>query len=281
MLEYTEFKNAVEKGFLKYLPDEFRNLDVSCTTVNKVNVKREALCFKNTEKSMSVYPTLYFDDYYEDYLRHGDLSLTLRTMASGFVNAAEEGKHFIVDMENTQWLRSNVVMTLVNKEANLHLLETCPYREFLDLAIIYRVICSKDDDGFASAIVTNDLMGKMQLDENELYELAKENTPQLLPLCVMNISPEFLIMTNESKSIGAAAILYDGILEKVANQLGGDIFILPSSRHETIIIPAGDVDAEGMRAIVKNANESVVSREDILSYSVYKYCREEKNLKIA
>ena len=133
MLGYTEFRNTVEREFKEYLPEKFKDLEISSEMINKVNKAREALCFRDLSKRISALPALYYDDFYEHYLQHGDISLTLKSMADIFVEAVEETKSFHFDMEDAEWLKRNVVMTLVNKEANMHLLDEVPHREFLDL----------------------------------------------------------------------------------------------------------------------------------------------------
>ena len=77
-------------------------------------------------------------------------------------------------------------------------------------------------------------------------------------------------------------ILYDKILEKLSLELESDLYILPSSIHETIIIKADDnKDVSALKEMVRNINNTVVSAEDILSDRVYHYVRKSKELKIA
>lgn len=279
MLGYTEFRAIVEREFMEYLPEEFKDLEVSSEMIDKVNKAREALCFRDLSSRISAFPTLYYDDFYEHYLQHGDISLILKSMVDIFVEAS---KRFCFDMEDTEWLKSNVVMTLVNKEANMHLLDKVPHREFLDLAIIYRIICDTVEEGFISFIVENDFMdGQLGLNENELYDLARENTPRLLPVNELKMPSDFYVLTNENKIYGAAVILYENVLEEYTEKLGGDILILPSSIHECIIVPVDGVDVENMRALVKDANDTILEEGELLSYSVYKYCKDEKVMRIA
>lgn len=282
MLGYAEFRAIVEREFKEYLPEEFKELEMSTELINKINKEREALCFRDLASRISALPTLYFDEFYEQYLQHGEISFTLKSMADIFVEAVEASKNFNFDMEDTEWLKSNVVMTLVNKEANMHLLDKVPHREFLDLAIIYRIICDTEEDGFVSFTITNDFMDRqLGLNENELYDLGRENTPRLLPVNEMEMLPDFYVVTNENKIYGAAVILYDNVLDKYADKLGGGILIIPTSIHECIIVPTDGVDVESMRALVKDANDTILEEGELLSYCVYKYCRDEKVMRIA
>lgn len=82
------------------------------------------------------------------------------------------------------------------------------------------------------------------------------------------------ILTNALRNQGAAAILYDGILKRLSDKFGSDLYILPSSIHECIIISAEEEDArEGLERLVCRVNHSQVAKEERLSDHVYRYER--------
>ena len=84
--------------------------------------------------------------------------------------------------------------------------------------------------------------------------------------------PPLYVLTNRSGWYGASCILYPGLLQKLAAQLGDDLFILPSSVHEVILLPvrAAGGPAE-LEAMVKEVNATEVDPEEVLSDSVYRY----------
>ena len=62
-------------------------------------------------------------------------------------------------------------------------------------------------------------------------------------------------------------------------QQKGDFYILPSSIHEAIFIPASEnVDAEELKTMVREVNETQVPKEDFLSNEVYFYNAKEDEL---
>ena len=70
------------------------------------------------------------------------------------------------------------------------------------------------------------------------------------------------------------------MLEKIEEQYGRDFYVLPSSVHELILIPdTDDRTAEELKEIVMETNRTQVAPEEVLSDSVYYYCRKEKVLK--
>lgn len=65
------------------------------------------------------------------------------------------------------------------------------------------------------------------------------------------------------------------IMERVAGFFKSDFWILPSSVHEVLLLPAGQFgeDAQGLAGLVKEVNDTHLAPEEILSYHVYRYTR--------
>lgn len=88
------------------------------------------------------------------------------------------------------------------------------------------------------------------------------------------IEGRMFVLGNEKKLFGAATILYEGILEEFSKSVSKDIFILPSSVHEMILVPDdNDQDAEKLWRMVCEINETQVEPEDVLSDSLYYFSR--------
>ena len=67
----------------------------------------------------------------------------------------------------------------------------------------------------------------------------------------------------------------------LSEELDKDLFILPSSVDEVLLLP----DTEGyavddLKQMVLEINRTYVSKDCFLSNSVYRYSREEKNVKV-
>ena len=73
-------------------------------------------------------------------------------------------------------------------------------------------------------------------------------------------------------------------MEKTLKKNVKYVYIMPSSVHEVMLLPATnavDIDAvHRLRRIVSEVNESQLPVEQILSNNVYLYSREENDLKI-
>ena len=70
--------------------------------------------------------------------------------------------------------------------------------------------------------------------------------------------------------------------KELADKFDSDIYILPSSIHETLLIPAdGEKDAEELKDMVRTINATEVSPEEVLSDNVYVYIRATERVEMA
>lgn len=90
------------------------------------------------------------------------------------------------------------------------------------------------------------------------------------------------VLSNESLTNGAAALFYPKMREKIAEELRRDYFVLPSSVHETLIIPDnGNMDYQELKAMVNEVNCTEVADTDVLTGEVYFYDCESREFMIA
>ena len=87
------------------------------------------------------------------------------------------------------------------------------------------------------------------------------------------------VLSNKSKMNGAACILYDQVLEKFSKKVKKDLFILPSSVHEVILVPAvKGISKTELTNMVKEVNTEAVEEGEILSDHVYLYRMDSKKI---
>lgn len=82
------------------------------------------------------------------------------------------------------------------------------------------------------------------------------------------------VLTNSRGVYGASCMLYREILNEFANDLDSNLYILPSSIHEVIIVKDDSyINKEDLIDMVIGVNELEVDQEDYLSNNVYYYNR--------
>ncbi|GHU43730.1 hypothetical protein FACS1894111_09820 [Clostridia bacterium] len=91
-------------------------------------------------------------------------------------------------------------------------------------------------------------------------------------------SPMYLL-TNESRLYGAACILYQDLLSDLADRLSCDLYILPCSVHEVLLLPAReDCTKEHLNAMILDINTKQLEEGEILSDHAYYYSRKDSKL---
>lgn len=306
-MEYSEFKEAVKKEFLNYLPDEYKEGVLEIRPVEKINENLDGLTLRLPHTNVS--PTIYINYMYEEYL-DTDFNHVLTRAAKVYADAMEDNEDISVSslMEDEN-IKEKIVFQIINTEQNREMLANIPHREFLDLSIIYRMIVDMNEEhGVASAIITNELSSKFALDEIELFKLAVVNTKRLFPAIITPMSDiisrmfadsdmssiamdtmlddipsdaQMFVISNMRGVNGAVSILYEDELHNLAEKLGSDLYILPSSIHECILISAKCGDPYELAQMVTQINMSEVRLNERLSNQVYHYDKDLRKISLA
>ena len=247
-----------------------------------------------------VTPNIYLDEYYKNYSAG---IVTIHDIAERIIQVREEASLDVMADFIDSWddVKDKVFCKIVNKEKNQEKLEEVPYIDFLDLAIIVRVLNKMDEDGVASVMVDNILLKRWGVTGQEVIEQAIHNTQVLFPtkvqsmfeIIMQNVGvPEELVemeeeetqmhvISNTSGFNGATSMMYKNVLRDTAIDLKVKYFyILPSSVHECIIVTGCD-DVQFMKSIVQQVNREQVKDVDYLSDSIYRYDLETNELDIA
>lgn len=279
MMDYESFKNELTERLKEFLPQNYQEWELKVSNVPKINGYMESINLMPASEELIAVPNIYVSELYSFYQNCKDINLVLERTADFFVKGMEYVQNMTskVELENP---KENVIMALVNSEENKELLAHVPNRSLLDLSIIYRLMVELPDATFNSAIITNDLADKFEFSEAELYDMAKENTPKLMPRAVEFASDDFYILTNKYRTFGAAVMLYEDVLADIADEFDNNLYVLPSSIHEVFVIPDYVKGAEDLREIVEEANATVVKKNEVLSNKIYFYEKQTGRLTI-
>lgn len=117
---------------------------------------------------------------------------------------------------------------------------------------------------------SKDIAREESMDLNEAREKAEQ---------IMSHIPEVMfVLTNDTGMYGAAAILNDSIRQEIAEKVG-DFYVLPSSIHETLIVPKdAGMDLKELEQMVQDVNRAEVAPKEQLSDHVYEYDAKEHEL---
>lgn len=305
MMDYEIFKAVVKEKFLGYLPPKYRDAAVEIRPVQRVNHTMDSLTVYKSGDAW-IFPNIYVDDMYKHYQSCEDLESVLLHWAGQYTKMLGSVKGYEPDL-NLEHFKDNVVMCLVNTEQNRELLAGVPNRGFHDLSVIYRWVVSNAPNEAGSVLVTDSVAAIAGMTEEELFQHASQNTRRISPVSIMSLQelicdllslpPEMAgtfpqeespvvdmwVITNANKNNGAVSMLYEENLHQLAEKVGDDLIILPSSIHEVIAIPAGQAEGEvaELAEMVHDVNMGAVDLEERLSNSVYQYDRNTRKVTLA
>lgn len=296
-MNYQEFLSTVQAQLSLRIETDV-SLDIQSFTKNN-GTKYDGLVILRPGRNVS--PTIYLQPYYHRYLD----GVCLDEICDDILNTyrTHEPKENFDTGIFTDFSRAGkrIVLRLVNYEKNTELLKQVPYFRYLDLAVIFYCMLHADSDNQANILIRNEHLKYWKISKDELYDLAKKNTPKLLmpqltPMKnileemhvltepeLMESVPPLYVLTNQYRTNGAAVMIYDGLLQEVSGHLQSDLIILPSSIHEVLLLAADESEHENMshyNDMVKEVNEFELPDEEILSDHAYYYSRK-SNLVLA
>ena len=246
---------------------------------------------------------VYLDDLYERY-QDGEC---LDTLLEEAAVRCEEGLGYRAPVSpadlrlDFESIRDRLSVRLLGLRHNVSYMDGKPYIDTgCGLALVAAIDCDNRASGEWFLTVTDELLrNEIKAGREELLTAALENTVRMKPamlvcledyvrashghmIAVRNYLEEpetdeyrkrsALMLSNESTFLGAAALFYPGVTERIAEVLGGGYYVLPSSVHEVMIISeAAGPDIIGMAETVREANRTVVDRHEILSDDVLYY----------
>lgn len=248
-------------------------------------------------------PTIYIDKDIEE-IKDGKETVedvAIRIMECYNRNQPDERMTALVDNLDKATILEKVQFSVINMERNAEMLSDIPSRKFLDMAAIYRVHIQDTDNGVATFIVKDQMLERFGIITEELEEAAEVNTRIRSEFRIKSIAETMAEMgmipyelaaemgeenpmyvaTNRSKLGGASILLYTEYFKNLAEQLDDDLYILPSSIHEVLVVPASIGEPEMLKDMVQCVNTEEVAPEEVLSSNVYKYSREDGVLSVA
>ncbi len=293
-LEKVTFYNEVTQKVKEYYGD---SATVKYSDVVKNNgLIRHGLCVKKNGSNCA--PTIYLDDFYEEYAKGRDFEAVLSDVINLFEKHEIKGQvdlGFITDFDA---IYDRICFRLIDSVRNEERLKNMPYRLVEDLAVTYFI--SLGVLGIEGNITVDNMLMKIwDVTEEDLYEAAMDNTPELLPAKIVSMGDfigertgdtrfasyftgnRFLVASNTNFVGGAAVVIYPGLLKEVGDMMESDFYIIPSSRHEVIMIAASEIinGAFNLKDMVKCVNETSVLPEDVLSDNLYYFDRTCDNIK--
>lgn len=261
------------------------------------NNGRERVGLTIMDKRVNISPTIYLEEFYKQFQNGYTIQNITERILEVYHEVKFEHTWHVHTVKDFEMMRSKIVYKLIHAKKNEVLLKSMPYIAYLDFAIVFYILFEVDESGTATIPITHELTQLWGVSLDEIQQNAFCNAPTLLPAsfkpmqivinelmgtnCVEGecIEDLMFVLTNSLRTFGAACILYDGILDKISEEIGENFYILPSSIHEMIIVPESSSPSRAhLDEMITEVNQTQVDEEEVLSDCVYYYDCKTKTL---
>lgn len=291
---FEAFCQTVADNIKDYLPPEYADSVVELRSeIKNHDVPLMGITVRKENSSFS--PVLYLNGFFDPASEQG-LDVALGRIADAYMHAVEN-----VPMReefSISWItdyakaRERIVCHLCSMEQNQAYLEGKVYRQMDDFAVTYHVLVSEDAGATYSAPVTEDLLQAYGIGKEELHDQAMENTMRLCPPTISSMAevmaslgaqtdsvPPIYVLTNKQMVHGAVGILFPEVMDMVAQKLGNECYVIPSSVHELLLLPKSfSQDYRFIDEMIREVNKTAVSPEEVLGEHVYELHANERRL---
>ena len=307
-----------QKKLIETINEKTENAVIEAKEVIGNNgVKRHGLVMKGTTQYTN--PVIYIDKEYERYSDEEEID-DIYDISQRIIQIYELSKNedigqeeMVKNINDWNWAKNKVMFTLVNTEKNKEVLKAVPSTPFLDLSYTYYIQLQNGNFENGNVRIKNEYLDRWNITLEELHKQAVKNLmkfteEEMEPMVdvVLKILfegnnefkeegtkfirevnseseySEMHVLSTTSHIYGAVYMFYSSKIKSLADKLDSDLYILPSSIHELILIPVlENEEVETLRKMVNQVNEESVENIDYLSDNVYRFNRNTEEICIA
>ena len=330
-MNYESFVKEVKKGVEEII---HKKLDDGMVVVREVlknnNIRMQAVSIVREGEQAT--PTIYLENYYLDFQNGRTVKNICYEIYETYLSSVNHLKMDIdiKDLSDFEKIKEIIYYKVINYEMNRTLLAKIPHFKFLDLAIVFYIIVSKDEGGQATALINNEHILGWEITPKELRDIAFENTWHKFPVVIKKMEDivsemilndilgdeswtdayddeeeqdfisedteygqytygelkgivkeeienlkadgvDMYVMSNTMKINGAACITYPNAVRDFAMEHNSDVYIIPSSIHEVILVPDVKYSMETINELIRDVNRRQLDPVEILSDHAFVY----------
>ena len=281
MMNFEEFQKKVVQECKDYLPEEYRDAEIRIEKINKLGGTYNGLIIRRENENAA--PAIDLNALFDEYQNGEDLHHILSKTMSVVENT--ECKIDCTFVNDYKKVKNRLFIRVSNAEQNREMLNDIPHKVVGDLAITYHIFVQNTAEGIASATITNNLAKVYGVTTDQLHKDSLESGTKLFPENIEKLSNIIFpmqahdensdsnyVITNRDAVYGASTAFYPNVMNRLADNIGSDLFVIPSSIHEMICVPDdGNTDYKKLERILRDINSFMVSENERLSDNLYHY----------
>lgn len=281
-MEYETFKNKMREKLQERMGSKG---EVKVIQLKENNGGlRDELAYVVNDNNLT--PGLWLEDIYE-LSKEYSFEECLDGVEEAFNNRLKLSKSALYKPweEAKEYLQVKVINAAWNKDN----LKEIPHINYLDLAIIFTVGGLEEDIEWTGLTVKYEHLKKWGIELAEFLETAIKKIYGEEEFSIRGVdeclNPKWrvlgtddgiiYVMTNKQEEFGATAIVRVDLIREFANKVQSDLYIIPSSLHEILLIPTNKMnDRALLKKSLKVTNQFWVKPSDCLSENIYYFDRQ-------
>ena len=298
-MKHQEFYERIKQAVKELLGKTYF---VGFFQIQKVEREQQEALFIRKE-TQPIFPVIYLQEYYQQWEQGKEIEalakdLVLEYRQKSFSKTIPSDDFKVLSQQET--VKQKIFFRCVSKE---QIPSDIPYREMLNLAILYGIFIKCQKETITFVTITKNMMEYYHFTEEVLFQLARENTPNLFPKSVRTLqemiasilSPmeqissfpnhnnkskyEMLVLSNTTDFYEFSAVLYPNVLEQLAEERKGNLIVIPSSIHEAILLIDSEMTkVQELNKTILEVNHTKLKEQERLSNQAYYYDRETTSL---
>lgn len=299
-MDFERFVEEVKSRIKNFLPEKYADAEIYVHEQKKINSQYTGLTVDLGKNNAN--PTINIEAFHEEYENGKLMEDVLYDI--GKIIQMEGPQVDVSRLSDYDKIKDSLFIRVCNSKENKGLLKNVPHVEIEDMAVTCHILVAKDKIGISSTTVTNDMLKSYGIREEQLINDALESSPRVNPPEIVNMDElmeqiyreqftmmgynedeitkmledmpraeiPMIVVTNEDRVNGAATMFYPGVMDEIGEKLNSNFFVLPSSLHETIVVPNdGNMEYKSLLAMVTEINATQVDTQDKLTDQVYHY----------
>ena len=290
MTKKQEFYNNVANGVSEILGDE---MVVEIQEVTKVNLSLDGLTIRKQGENIA--PTIYLNQYFNQFNDGRAMDDIVQDIIRVYENNQPKNIMNVFkteDFYDFDKMKEKIVLKVINTERNLDLLEQVPHldMEGLGLSVVFYVSLMTGEQS-AGILIKNEHLKLWEKTVSDLLTVAEVNTNRMHAFTIKSMNevlsgafgfeedlipedvPALYVLTDENKTFGASQLFLKDKIREFAKKNNCDVYILPSSVHELLLLRADfpNLEPSYLKEMVCEVNATELSNEDFLCDGAFKY----------
>ena len=286
----TKFYESVAESVSEVLGS---GVIVELQEVTKVNLSLDGLTIRKQGENIA--PTIYLNQYFNQFNDGRAMDDIVRDIIRVYENNQTENIMNVFkteDFYDFDKMKEKIVLKVINTERNLDLLEQVPHldMEGLGLSVVFYVSLMTGEQS-AGILIKNEHLKLWEKTVSELLTVAEVNTNRMHAFTIKSMNevlsgmfgfeeelipedvPALYVLTDENKTFGASQLFLKDKIREFAKKNNCDVYILPSSVHELLLLRADfpNLEPSYLKEMVCEVNATELSNEDFLCDGAFKY----------